>query len=138
MMMKSITLLLVVVATVLGWAYAQTRVESFPLSQNVPINCDQILETHRFDGTCCALNSTAGNGCVVNVVNGNCVIRGQYFTLDFTSTSSLPCPPSEYEVPGVAPPPTEAPLGDASVTANTVSHLLVAVFATMLAYVALT
>lgn len=55
-------------------AKMQTRVESFPLADNVPIDCDTILDTHTFSGTCCALNTTAGQGCVVNVVNGNCVV----------------------------------------------------------------
>jgi hypothetical protein len=60
-------------------------------------------------------------------------IKGQYFTLDFTSTSDLPCPPSEFEVPGVQY-PTEAPTDPA---ASSSVNLMVAAVATMMAFVAL-
>lgn len=44
----------------------------------------------------------------------NTQARGQYFTLDYTSTSDEPCPPSEFIVPGVEV-PTEAPTAGSSV-----------------------
>jgi hypothetical protein len=123
----------------------QVRVENFPLSFASPVNCDDIVQSHTFEGTCCALNTTAGDGCVLNVVNGQCVVRkvylgdlmcndqmfeecvilihgpvhfslqvkGQYFTLDYTSTmSNEPCPPGEYTSDdlGIEGPPTMAPL----------------------------
>ena len=53
----------------------QNQVESFPLSANSPVDCDTIIDTHKFEGTCCALNTTSGNGCVLNVADGNCIVR---------------------------------------------------------------
>lgn len=73
--MKTFALLLVV-GTVLSLAIAQqVRVENFPLADDVPVDCEEVIETHTFSGTCCSLNTTSGNGCVVNVANGNCVVR---------------------------------------------------------------
>jgi hypothetical protein len=80
MMMKS-CVLLIFFGTILDlfWsivdAQGQLRVESFPLSDNVPYDCETVISTHTFSGTCCALNTTDGGGCVVNVADGNCVVR---------------------------------------------------------------
>ena len=61
-------------------------VEEFPLSTTSATNCDTIVENSNFEGTCCALNVTAGNGCVLNVAGGRCKVRStrfQYFLLFF-------------------------------------------------------
>jgi hypothetical protein len=78
-MMKSCGLF-IALGTILGLFWSvdsqqQERVESFPLSNSVPIDCDTVIETHTFSGTCCSLNTTSGDGCVVNVADGNCVVR---------------------------------------------------------------
>jgi hypothetical protein len=79
MMRKSSTILILLGACLLTFSIAQTadqtRVENYPLSSSSPVNCDAIVETHTFEGTCCALNTTSGDGCVLNVVNGQCVVR---------------------------------------------------------------
>ena len=73
------TILLLSLACLLGFSVAQVddqvRVENYPLSLASPVNCEEIVETHTFKGTCCALNTTVGDGCVLNVVNGQCVVR---------------------------------------------------------------
>jgi hypothetical protein len=78
-MMRKICTILFVTACIFGpltdaQVDDQVRVENFPLSANSPVNCDTIVETHKFDGSCCSLNVTAGDGCVLNVINGNCVV----------------------------------------------------------------
>lgn len=42
------------------------------LSDSLPNSCDDILADSKFYGTCCALNTTASLGCVLNVANGWC------------------------------------------------------------------
>ena len=51
------------------------REENFPLSSFIPVPCDSIIRVHTFEGDCCALNSTDGNGCILNVINGTCIVR---------------------------------------------------------------
>jgi hypothetical protein len=97
----------------------QTQVKDFPLSTNTPLSCEDVLETHRFQGDCCALNTTVGGGCVLTVINGRCKISGQEWTLDYTSTfdsDGAVCPGSEFAPDGVifataapVPAPTEVP-----------------------------
>ncbi len=79
MLSKAISIILLLLTCLFGFSIAQVanqvRVENYPLSLASPVNCDEIVETHTFEGTCCALNTTAGDGCVINVVNGQCVVR---------------------------------------------------------------
>ena len=44
------------------------------LTANSPIHCQQIIDDSTFEGNCCSLNVTAGNGCILNVVNGRCAV----------------------------------------------------------------
>ena len=68
-----------------------------PLFESTPTHCDDMLSLHRWEGSCCSLNVTAGNGCILNVMDGNCQVRGQEWTLDYVSSyDEKPCPPSEY------------------------------------------
>jgi hypothetical protein len=48
--------------------------ENYALSEDNPESCDTIVEASTFSGDCCALNSTQGLGCVLNVVNGRCIV----------------------------------------------------------------
>ena len=74
-MTKFLNIAAFLAAIVLSLALAQqNQVENFPLSANSPVDCESIIETHKFEGTCCALNATAGNGCVLNVADGNCIV----------------------------------------------------------------
>ena len=88
------------------------QVSDLPLYESTPTHCDEMLDLHKWDGTCCALNVTEGNGCILNVQDGNCHVRGQIWTLNYTSTSTTPCPPSEYSnaLLGITPPKVEPPL----------------------------
>lgn len=52
-----------------------TRIENFELSDANANHCDDIIEVSKFDGDCCSLNVTAGQGCVLNIVNGRCKVR---------------------------------------------------------------
>lgn len=67
-----------------------------PLFATSVVHCDEMIALHRWEGSCCSLNVTQGNGCVLNVMDGYCKVTGQYWTLDFNSTYGTPCPPSEY------------------------------------------
>jgi len=88
------------------------QVSDLPLYESTPTHCDEMLDLHKWDGTCCSLNVTEGNGCILNVQDGNCHVRGQIWTLNYTSTSTSPCPPSEYSnaLLGITPPKLEPPL----------------------------
>ena len=52
-----------------------SREEAFPLSANSAQPCDTIVDSHTFEGDCCSLSNTDGNGCVLNVINGRCEVR---------------------------------------------------------------
>jgi hypothetical protein len=67
-----------------------------PLYEDTPMHCDELIDMHHWEGTCCSLNVTEGNGCILNVRDGYCVVRGEVWTLNYESTSDIPCPPSEY------------------------------------------
>ena len=76
------------------------RVEDFPLSSISPVECESIVSTHVFSGSCCSLSTTEGGGCILNVINGDCQVRGQEWTFDYTSTfDEGSCPPGEF-MPG--------------------------------------
>jgi len=87
------------------------KVSDLPLYEDTPTHCDDMVELHKWEGSCCSLNVTEGDGCVLNVRDGDCYVRGQIWTLNYTSTSDIPCPPSEYspDMLGMKPtlPPTE-------------------------------
>ena len=90
------------------------------LTANSPVHCDKIIEVSDFEGDCCSLNVTDGNGCVLNVVNGRCIVKGQYWTLDYESTltkGGVQCPPGEYQL-GTTEFPTMAPLSGAATTTS--------------------
>jgi len=68
-----------------------------PIFASATVHCDEMVSLHRWEGNCCSLNATAGNGCILNVQNGRCKVRGQVWTLDYNSTyDKKECPPSEY------------------------------------------
>ena len=64
-----------VLLALLAYSNAQqidTRVVGVELTDANPNNCDLIVEVSKFSGTCCSINNTANDGCVLNIVNGNC------------------------------------------------------------------
>jgi hypothetical protein len=69
------------------------------LSTNTPVSCENVLETHTFQGSCCSLSSASTDGCVLSVASGTCQVRGQQWTLEYISNSTEPCPESEFEIP---------------------------------------
>lgn len=76
-----------------------TQVSDLPLFAQSTVHCDEMITLHRWEGDCCSLNVTAGNGCVLNVMDGHCKITGQVWTLDFTSSyAEKPCPGSMYSL----------------------------------------
>lgn len=76
-----------------------TQVSDLPLFAQSTVHCDDMITLHRWEGDCCSLNVTAGNGCVLNVMDGHCKITGQVWTLDFTSSyNEKPCPGSQYSL----------------------------------------
>lgn len=79
------------------FARSQTQNSNLPLFASSVVNCDEMITLHRWEGNCCSLNVTAGNGCILNVMDGWCNVYGQQWTLNFNSTyDAKPCPDSEY------------------------------------------
>lgn len=65
--------IVLVITAILALAVSGEYVEdSTPLSDTRPQSCQRIIDTSVFYGTCCSLNSTQGDGCVVNIKNGWC------------------------------------------------------------------
>lgn len=86
--------------SILPFASAQDQgeqISDLPLYITSRVHCDDMIYLHRWEGDCCSLNVTAGNGCVLNVMNGYCKVYGQEWTLEYTSTyDEKDCPGSEY------------------------------------------
>jgi len=77
--------------------FAQISNSEYPLFASSVVHCDEMITLHRWEGNCCSLNVTAGNGCILNVMDGYCNVRGQVWSLEFNSTyDKVSCPPSEY------------------------------------------
>lgn len=73
------------------------RISELPLFITSRVHCDDMIQKHRWEGDCCSLNVTAGNGCVLNVQNGYCKVYGEVWTLEYTSTyDKKDCPGTEY------------------------------------------
>ena len=47
----------------------------FPLKIETETACSDVIDRHSFDGDCCVLKDTGNGGCVLIVINGNCVVR---------------------------------------------------------------
>jgi hypothetical protein len=58
-----------------------TKNESYALAATSATHCGTIIEGSTFDGDCCALNVTAGQGCVLNVHGGRCIVRSTQYGL---------------------------------------------------------
>lgn len=110
----------------------QDQTEDFTLSTNTPVSCETILQTHRFQGTCCSLNVTVGAGCILTVTNGWCKVTGQEWTFTYTSTfdsDGATCPGSEFVVPNVEPEePSEEVEEPKDAAPNAIVMSLLAVF----------
>jgi len=77
--------------------HAQISNSELPLFASSVVHCDEMITLHRWEGSCCSLNVTQGNGCILNVMDGYCNVRGQVWSLEFNSTyDKVPCPASEY------------------------------------------
>mmetsp|Transcript_31875 Transcript_31875/g.77263 ORF Transcript_31875/g.77263 Transcript_31875/m.77263 type:complete len:144 (-) Transcript_31875:218-649(-) len=84
----------------------------FALSEARPQSCQLIIDTSRFYGTCCSLNTTSSGGCVLNVKNGWCEIKGQYWGKKWNSTDDkLTCDGAEFEIQYSPDWSTQAPAG---------------------------
>jgi len=97
------------------------KTSRLPLYEDTPTHCDEMVQLHKWEGSCCSLNVTEGNGCVLNVRDGYCRIYGQVWTLNYTSTSRIPCPPSEYspDMLGMKPIQSEASIEEEESSAPT-------------------
>lgn len=74
--------LVIALTTLVALTNAQgTKNENFPLSETSVTHCDTIIDGSKIEGDCCALNVTAGNGCVVNVEGGRCKVSFAYVTV---------------------------------------------------------
>merc|ERR1719410_590113 len=63
------------------------QTSDLPLFASSTTHCDDMVTLHRWEGNCCSLN----------VMDGQCKVRGQVWTLNYNSTyDKKPCPPSEY------------------------------------------
>ena len=72
---------LVLALTLAAVANSQTNVQSFALAKTSATNCDVIVAGSTFEGDCCAMNVTQGNGCVLYVEGGNCKVRSTPYGL---------------------------------------------------------
>jgi len=73
------------------------KTSTLPLSIASNTHCDEMVTLHRWEGSCCSLNVTSGNGCILNVMDGWCKVSGEVWTLDYNSTyDARSCPGSEY------------------------------------------
>lgn len=46
----------------------------FPLSIESDNGCPYLIKRHKFSGSCCSLQTTGNDGCVLIVINGNCAV----------------------------------------------------------------
>eukprot|EP00934_Nitzschia_sp_Nitz4_P003437 Nitzschia sp. Nitz4//scaffold303_size22340//573//1104//NITZ4_008564-RA/size22340-snap-gene-0.21-mRNA-1//1//CDS//3329547048//3427//frame0 len=111
------------------------QTSSAQIYDDKPQSCDTIIAVSEFDGDCCSLNNTDAGGCILNIINGQCIISGQYWSIDWTSTYSAggaTCPPSDYPYLAPASVATEAP-DDDSAGALFGSSMMGAAFLTIVA-----
>ena len=47
---------------------------AFPLKIESDSECPYLIKRHKFSGSCCSLQTTGNDGCVLIVINGNCVV----------------------------------------------------------------
>ena len=83
------------------------QTSKFPLYKSTGTHCDDMIDMHRWEGSCCSLNVTEGNGCILNVMDGYCQVKGQIWAFNYNSTSDQPCPPSEYTLEQLGMKPVE-------------------------------
>lgn len=78
-----------------GIAYEEERYE---LDETTGHSCDKMIELHKFYGTCCSIQRSDSDGCVLNVANGWCKVVGQYWTKLYNSTDDrITCRSSDYD-----------------------------------------
>jgi hypothetical protein len=112
-MFRAVLVLVASVVTLV--AGVDTRVENNEMTDANPNSCDTIIDSgSKFSGDCCSLTKGDDGGCILNIINGNCVITGQYWTIDWTSTltsNGAKCPESA-DYPEYAPAATAAETTD--------------------------
>lgn len=78
-----------------GIAYEEDRRE---LSETTGHTCDKMIDLHKFYGSCCSIQRSDSDGCVLNVANGWCKVVGQYWTKLYNSTDDrITCRSSDYD-----------------------------------------
>jgi hypothetical protein len=71
----SVFKMLMVLSALVSLSTSQdVRTDNFEISDPNANSCDTIIDLSTFSGDCCSLNSTTQNGCVLNIVNGNCKV----------------------------------------------------------------
>lgn len=92
-----VAVILVLLSDIVNVAVGDAQISALPLYESTATHCDEMILLHRWEGSCCSLNVTEGEGCVLNVMDGYCKVRGQVWMLDYNSTfDTKPCPASEY------------------------------------------
>lgn len=104
---RAALLLVVVLGTTFTSTHAiDVQVGNFEMSDSKAQSCDEIIDSgSKFSGDCCSLSNANNGGCILNIINGNCKITGQYWSLDWTSTlqaNGAKCPES-VDYPEYAP-----------------------------------
>lgn len=65
---RAATILLWVASLLVASAQMGTQQSELPLFATSVVHCDEMIALHRWEGSCCSLNVTQGNGCVLNVM----------------------------------------------------------------------
>jgi hypothetical protein len=97
-------------------AKAQQQIVTGDVAQiSAPLSCVELISTHKFRGDCCSLDTTAGGGCQLTVLSGDCLVSGAVWFLNFTSTNTASsCPVGDFDPiggpgPSTSPEPTLQP-----------------------------
>jgi len=119
---KRFLLAMMAVAVLMGSSLAalSERDEEAELHTDAEVSCEDINDTHEFEGDCCSLFDAPDGGCFLNVTNGYCIVKGSIWDLKYTSTfTDADCPKSNITVTTKPPtgPPTMAPT-----TSSTSAH----------------
>jgi len=73
---KRFLLAMMAVAVLMGSSLAalSERDEEAELHTDAEVSCEDINDTHEFEGDCCSLFDAPDGGCFLNVTNGYCIV----------------------------------------------------------------